>query len=106
MPSISDLTQTSLLELAVAADKQTSPKQKKLEPKKPKPKPWPVAVSIFSVLDEKKDEIKKHEEMLQQVASESEQNRRFWKEEALSMNKWEKYGLSWPVLGQTTNSWV
>ena len=32
--------------------------------------------------------------MLQQVASESEQNRRFWKEEALSMNKWEKYGLS------------
>lgn len=34
-----------------------------------------------------------HLEMLDRVRRESEENRKFWKEELRSMNKWEKYGL-------------
>lgn len=30
---------------------------------------------------------------MDKVGRESEENRKFWKEELRSMNKWEKYGL-------------
>ena len=37
--------------------------------------------------------MEEHLEMLDRVRRESEENRKYWKEEMKSMNKWEKYGL-------------
>lgn len=42
---------------------------------------------------QKVDLMAEHLEMLDRVRRESEENRKFWKEELRSMNKWEKYGL-------------
>ena len=42
---------------------------------------------------EQGDSMEDHLEMLDRVRRESEENRKFWKEELRSMNKWEKYGL-------------
>lgn len=43
--------------------------------------------------EQKVDSMAEHLEMLDRVRRESEENRKFWKEELRSMNKWEKYGL-------------
>lgn len=37
--------------------------------------------------------MEEHLEMLDRVRRESEESRKFWKEELRSMNKWERYGL-------------
>ena len=42
---------------------------------------------------EKVQSMAEHLEMLDRVRKESEENRKFWKEELRSMNKWEKYGF-------------
>lgn len=43
--------------------------------------------------EEKVTSMAEHLEMLDRVRRESEENRKFWKEELRSMNKWEKYGF-------------
>ena len=43
--------------------------------------------------EEKVNSMAEHLEMLDRVRRESEENRKFWKEELRSMNKWEKYGF-------------
>jgi len=42
---------------------------------------------------EKVQSMAEHLAMLDKVRKESEENRKFWKEELRSMNKWEKYGF-------------
>ena len=42
---------------------------------------------------EKVQSMAEHLAMLDRVRKESEENRKFWKEELRSMNKWEKYGF-------------
>ena len=43
--------------------------------------------------EEKVQTMEEHLAMLDRVRKESEENRKFWKEELRSMNKWEKYGF-------------
>ncbi|KAJ7326006.1 hypothetical protein OS493_028728 [Desmophyllum pertusum] len=66
------------------------------EAKEPVNEDQPEDESANQQEESKSDEpqtMEEHLEMLDRVRRESEENRKYWKEEMKSMNKWEKYGL-------------